>query len=97
MFDLTNLEKNKLEMLLNMNTGSVLDFSNQSFRDFIQDSAGLDIYDSNYKYAAHKLRGNAVRFPSPECTQPVLMREILDHGEDNRLFEVRLCSQLAAE
>ena len=50
MADLSSIEKLKLEKLLRMEGGYVLDFSNRSFRGFILDSTGIDIYDEKYEY-----------------------------------------------
>ena len=43
MSDLTAVEKQKLEKALEMSTGYVLNFSNNSFTDFVFNSVGLDI------------------------------------------------------
>jgi len=70
MSDLTVLEKTKLEKFFGMSTGYVLDFSDRSFAEFIDDSTGLNIFDAKYKHASGskanrlrafwKLEGNAV-------------------------------------
>ena len=41
MSDLTNLEKRKLEKLLGMASGYVLNFSNKTFAEFVMDCTGL--------------------------------------------------------
>jgi hypothetical protein len=43
MSDLTSIEKAKLEKLLEMESGYVLDFSNRTFQEFILESVKLDI------------------------------------------------------
>ncbi len=48
MGDLTFIEKHKLEKLLGMGSGYVLDFFNHSFSDFVVDSTGRNIYDARY-------------------------------------------------
>jgi len=48
MSDLTNIEKRKLEKLLRMGGGYVLDFSNRTFSDFVLDSTQIDIYEEKY-------------------------------------------------
>lgn len=48
MSDLSHSEERKLEKLLGMSTGYVLDFSNSSFQDFITDAIGKNIYDKAY-------------------------------------------------
>lgn len=50
MSNLTIVEKRKLEEALGMSSGYVLNFSNNSFAEFVSGSVGLDIYDSKYDY-----------------------------------------------
>jgi hypothetical protein len=61
MSDLTAIEKRKLERLLGMGSGYVLNFSNRTFEEFVLDSTGRSIYDSKYEYGsgskANRLRG----------------------------------------
>lgn len=61
MSDLTSIEKIKLEKLLEMDSGYVLDFSNGSFRELIFENLNIDIYDEKYNYRsgskANRLRG----------------------------------------
>jgi hypothetical protein len=47
--DLTNLERRKLERLLDMSGGYVLNFVNRTFADFVLDCTGKDIYDARYE------------------------------------------------
>jgi hypothetical protein len=49
MSDLTNSEKRKLERMLRMQEGYVLAFTNRTFRAFILESSGKEIYDDKYK------------------------------------------------
>jgi hypothetical protein len=49
---LNHTEKRKLEKLLGMETGYVLDFSNRTFAEFITDYSGINIYDSRYDYGS---------------------------------------------
>jgi hypothetical protein len=46
--DLTFSEKRKLEKLLGMSTGYVLNYSNRTFANFVMESTGHDIYDPRY-------------------------------------------------
>jgi hypothetical protein len=46
--NLTNLEKKKLERILGMSSGYVLDFSNRTFEELIYESTGKEIYDEKY-------------------------------------------------
>ena len=52
MSDLSYRERVKLERLLGMGGGYVLDFTNQTFTEFVLDSTGRDIYDEKYEYAS---------------------------------------------
>ena len=49
MSDLTFIEKTKLERLLQMDGGYVLQFSNRTLADFVAESTGRDIYDAKYQ------------------------------------------------
>jgi hypothetical protein len=59
--DLSILEKRQLERALQMGSGYVLSFSDRTFKEFVADSVGRDIYDQRYNYAsgskANRLRG----------------------------------------
>lgn len=48
MSDLKNIERLKLETLFEMGGGYVMDFSNKSFDDFVQETVGKDIYGGKY-------------------------------------------------
>lgn len=52
MANLTFLERMQLEKLLGMGGGYVLDFTDRTFREFIADTAGRDIFDQKYAYAS---------------------------------------------
>ena len=49
MSDLTYTERMKLERLLEMGDGYVLNFSNRTFAEFVLQSVGRDIYDPRYE------------------------------------------------
>jgi hypothetical protein len=80
--DLTAYEKNQLEKLLGMSGGYVLDFTNRSFEDFVNDSVGLNINDARYQHAsgskANLLRG----FWRNESNAVVakLLADLIDHA-----------------
>jgi len=61
MSNLTSIERRKLERLFGMGSGYVLDFSNRTFAEFVQEITGRDIYDSRYDLGsgskANRLRG----------------------------------------
>jgi hypothetical protein len=50
MSELSFIEKTKIEKLLGMGSGYVLDFSNQKFQEFVAESVGLNIFDKKYDY-----------------------------------------------
>lgn len=79
MSDLTGLDKRKLERLLDMGGGYVLNFSNRTFADFVMDSTGKDIDDSKYNYGsgskANRLRGFWKE--EPNFVVGKLMRDLL--------------------
>lgn len=60
MANLSNTDKTKLEALFEMRGGYVLDFSNNTFRDFIYNSVSLDIFDSKYDYYSNS-KANRLR------------------------------------
>jgi hypothetical protein len=99
MSNLTYVEKRKLEQLLGMSSGYVLDFSNRTFAEFVRDSTGRDIYDSTYDYAsgskANRLR--AFWQKEPNSVVGKLMTDMLDYADGTgelkeicRLIVVRL-------
>ena len=49
MSDPTSSEKRRLQERLKMKDGYVLDFGNRTFRDFMHEHAGLDIYDDRFR------------------------------------------------
>jgi hypothetical protein len=84
MSDLTQSEKRKLERLLGMGSGYVLDFSNRTFSDFVQESIRREIYDPKYDHGsgskANRLRGlwNA----EGNATVGKLMSDIMDYAAE---------------
>lgn len=88
MSNLTNIEKRKFELLLDMGGGYVLNFSNRTLAEFVTDSTGLDIYDSHYGYGsgskANRMRGFWRR--EGNSTVGKLMGDMLDYGVDCKLF-----------
>jgi len=47
-----NIEKLKLEKLLEMGSGYVLDLSNQKFQEFVFSTVKIDIWGDKYSYAS---------------------------------------------
>jgi hypothetical protein len=96
MSDLSFIEKTKLEKLLGMEGGYVLDFSNRTFAEFILDSTGKNIYDGNYEYASGSKANRLRSFWSKEPNHLVgkLIADLLEYSQqcssssgDNRLCE----------
>lgn len=89
MSDLTNQEKLKLERLLLMESGYVLDFSDRKFANFIDDTVKMDISGEKYNYGsgskANRLRG----FWNKESNYVVakLLRELITHGQERGLMK----------
>ncbi|MUG99769.1 hypothetical protein F7734_48855 [Scytonema sp. UIC 10036] len=48
MSNLSSIERIKLERLLGMSDGYVLNFSNKTFSDFVIEHTGIDVYDQKY-------------------------------------------------
>lgn len=83
MSDLTAIEKLKLEKLFGMGTGYVLDFFNNTLREFVHDSTGRDLYNENGFYAVKGTsKANRLReFWKMERNPLVgkLLRDLLDY------------------
>src|SRR2546426_1310780 len=82
MSDLTFTEKIKLEKLLRMASGYVLDFSNRTFQGFVADSVSLNIFDSKYDYLsgskANRLR--ALWNAEPNHIFGKLIFDLIEYG-----------------
>lgn len=61
MAELTFIEKANIEAFLGMKSGYVMDFSDRTFREFVGEATGLDIFAEKYHYSsnskANRLRG----------------------------------------
>src|SRR5688572_1619750 len=113
MSDLTIREKAIAERLFKMGSGYVLEFSNNSFRDFVMDIIDIDPYDNKYDLPertsskANRLRG----IFKVESNYKVgkLIKELLQYKKDNFSHETteadgrlideleRICSRLMSE
>lgn len=96
MSDLTTLEKRKLEQLLGMSGGYVLDFSNKTFDEFTIESTRRSIYDEKYNHGsgskANQLRG----FWKEESNGVVakLLSDLLDYSEsESPASDMRLLAE----
>jgi hypothetical protein len=98
MANLSFTEKMRLEKLLGMRTGYVLDFSNRTFQEFILDSTNKDIYDDAFNAVsgskAHRLRMFWSAQPDSQVGKLVL--DLCDYyratkGSDSEAELVREC------
>jgi hypothetical protein len=103
MSDLTFIEKTKLEKLLQMGGGYVLDFSNRTLAEFVAETTGRDIYDAKYNYASGSKANRLRAFWTQEPNHLVgkLVNDLLEYcrpaasdPDRDRLFEV--CQRIAA-
>ena len=85
MSDIKNPTKQKLEHLLNMNTGYVLDFINATFQDFILTAVGIDV-DIRYPEGSKAVRLRTFWQNEPNETVAKLMLEMLDRWQTNELM-----------
>ncbi|MDX2212091.1 MAG: restriction endonuclease [Oculatellaceae cyanobacterium bins.114] len=88
MSDLASIEKLKLEKLLEMESGYVLDFSNFTFKEFILENLNIDIYDEKYNYRsgskANRLRGFWVE--EPNFIVGNLLEKLLEYWKTKKLI-----------
>src|SRR5207253_8236773 len=79
----TFTEKRKLEQLLGMKTGYVLDFSDRTFAEFVSDATGRNIFDERYKYASGSKANRMRAFWQKEDNVTVgkLLVELLNYSE----------------
>jgi hypothetical protein len=84
MANLTFQEKIRIEKLLRMGTGYVLDFSNRTFQDFIGSTLGVDIYDEKYSYEGGSKANRLRAFWNVESNYlaGILIKSLLDYWID---------------
>ncbi|MBI2701759.1 hypothetical protein A9W98_11285 [Mycobacterium gordonae] len=103
MANLKNHTKQKLEHLLNMRTGYVLDFTNSTFQDFIITSVGIDV-DEKYPEGSKAVRLRSFWRTESETNVATLMIEMLNRWRTNQLMnngpspaEQKICDETTAE
>lgn len=86
MSDLNYIEKTRLEKLLGMGSGYVLNFSNRTFQEFVADSVRRNIYDGKYEYASGSKANLLRRFWEIEPNHVVgrLVSALIDVAQDTR-------------
>jgi hypothetical protein len=86
MSDLTSSEKRRLEQRLRMKDGYVLDFGNRTFRDFMHEHAGLDIYDDRFQISGGS-KANLLRTfwrIEPNHVVAKVVEALVDFGVETR-------------
>ena len=88
MSDLTSIEKLKLEKLLEMGGGYVLDFSNYTFQAFILENISVDIYDAKYSNNSGSKANRLRSFWSIESNRLVgeLIDSLLEYWKEKRFL-----------
>lgn len=71
MSDLSSIERLKFEALFDMETGYVLDFSNNTFSAFTLENIGLDIFDEKYDYRSGSKANRLRKFWQEETNDVV--------------------------
>jgi len=105
--ELKHSQKRVINDAFDMNGGTVLDFSNRTFQEFLEDEFGIDIYDDKYANLGNSKANRLRRFIEIEKAKAValLLRRLWDHRcavpfyhnkEDTLLLEKRL-SELVAK
>ena len=92
MANLSYREKTVLEELFGMSSGYVMDFSNNSFSQFVGDVINLDVYNSP-GYEAYTSKANKLRQiwnNEPDQLVGMLIEALLFHFEDMQLKHSRL-------
>lgn len=86
MSNITKKEQRKLERLLGMGSGYVLEFSNRTFEEFVLDSTGREIYDEKYSYESGSKANRLRAFFEIESNYIVgkLLSDIFDDWEQLR-------------
>lgn len=92
MSDLTSIEKLKLEKILEMGGGYVLDFSNNTFQAFMLENAKIDIFDQKYNYNSGSKANRLRAFWIKESNLLVgeLIDKLLEYWKEKRLIENKI-------
>jgi len=88
MSNITNIEKLKLEKLLEMGSGYVLDLSNQKFQEFVFSAVQIDIWDDEYSYASGSKANRLRSFWDKESNEMVgkLLIDLLEYWKTKKLI-----------
>lgn len=88
MSSLKYIDKKKLEKILEMSGGYVLDFTNRTFQEFIFEHSNIDIYHDKYSYIGNS-KGKRLRaFWEKESNYAVghLISKILEYWKENKVL-----------
>jgi hypothetical protein len=91
-------EKHKLEKLFGMSSGYVLEFSNRTFRDFVYDSTGKNIFEEAYNRGSGSKANRLREFWQKEPNQLVgkLISDLLDYSDAGTSDPIRdQCRRIA--
>lgn len=82
------MEKKKLERILRMSRGYVLDFSNRTFEEFVFESTGKEIYDEKYNLNSGSKANRMRAFWEVESNYAVgkLLGDIFDEWDEYKGF-----------
>lgn len=92
-------DKQKLEKILEMSGGYVLDFSNRTFREFIFENSNIDIYDDKYSYIGSSKGKRLKAFWEKESNNVVgnLNLKLLEYWNEKRVLSNGSISNLEKE
>lgn len=85
---LSTINKLKLEKLFNMGSGYVLDFSNRTFQEFIEDNLNINVYDSKYEKSGDS-KANRLRSlweMESNTTVGKLLEALVDYWKTKKLL-----------
>ena len=84
MSDITPVEQKKLEKILEMHSGFVLDFTNAKFQQFVSYSVNKNIYDQKYSIIGESKANRLRCFWKLESNQICgkLIKDLLEYAED---------------
>ncbi|WKZ26079.1 MAG: hypothetical protein QY322_02085 [bacterium] len=89
MSNITNIEKLKLERILEMGGGYVLDLSNQKLQEFVHSAIKIDIWSDKYSYASGS-KANRLRSlweQEPNHIVGKLIADLLEYWKTKRLID----------
>lgn len=95
MAELSRVERMKLEKMFDMYGGYVMDFSNQSFREFIYEETRIEIYDDKYCTYGHSKAKRLRSFWDIESNYRVgkVTKAMLDRWRDEKVIYGREISK----